>query len=213
MQWVRTVYPEALRRNFLPFHTVKLIMVFFFFLALCAPLRVCTFPLYVWVCVLYCGNFLWAPLPWLMDASCVPCLALSPLIYIKQCGTASVSLRLCCTCHLSICLPACLPASLTIRCLSRPGGSFHLFSALISSYFFLSSINLSEAAGAARLFVHACMCQLSFSICLWTQCGHFRRIPSWVLFSLLRCGNLILHCSGSLWLPAFPESSWVWHIF
>lgn len=77
----------------------------------------------------------------------------------------------------SACLPACLPASFTIRCLSRPGGSFHLFSALISSYFFLSHINLSEPAWAARLFVHVCMCQLSFSICLWTQRGHFRQPP------------------------------------
>ena len=83
---------------------------YFFAVVLCAPLRVCTFPQYVWVCVcvcaLYCGNFLWAPLPWLMDAPCVPCLALSRLIYIKQCGKASISLRLCCTCHLGICLPA-----------------------------------------------------------------------------------------------------------
>ena len=115
MQWVRTVYPEAVRRNFLPFHTMKLIMVFFiiiiiFLLLFSVHLSACAhFPSMcecVCVCALYCGNFLWAPLPWLMDAPCVPCLALSRLIYIKQCGKASISLRLCCTCHLGICLPA-----------------------------------------------------------------------------------------------------------
>lgn len=73
----------------------------------CACVRVHVYMcICVCACVLYCGNFLSAPCPWLMDTSCVLCLALSLQIYIKQCNTASVSLHLCCTCHLNICLAA-----------------------------------------------------------------------------------------------------------
>lgn len=145
------------------------------------------------LCVLYSGNFLWAPFPWLTDTSCVLYPALSLQIYIKQRGTASVSLHLCCTCHRSICLAACLPASPSHYQVSiKTSSSFHLFLQL-SYLIFLSYINLAMPTWA--LFVCACVCLLSPS-------NNSAVLSVWEIFSFAFCTviTLILHRSSSLWL-------------
>lgn len=90
---------------------------------------------------------------WQFPLSSLPCvlfLALSLQIYIKQHSTASVSLHLCSTCHLSIFL---LPASLPIRCLSRPAGHFICFSC--SHIFFFSFMSLDKPTWAVCVFLCA----------------------------------------------------------
>ena len=94
-----------------------------------------------------------------METSCVLCLALSLQIYIKQRSTANVSLQLCCACHLSICLPACQPLSLSgvyqaLQLISS------LFPTVIPSYFRFC-INLGKTVWV--VYVCASLCQLSFS--------------------------------------------------
>lgn len=68
---------------------------------------------------------------------CSPPAALSQWIYIKQQrGRACLSLHPCCTCRLSSCPAACLPASPPIRCPSGPSAHFISFP---SSHIFLFS--------------------------------------------------------------------------
>lgn len=134
-----------------------------------------------------------------MDTSCVLCLALSPQIYIKQRSKAGVSLHLCCTCHLSICLAACLPAFLTIRCLSRPPAHFVSFPSSHIFLFFLSYINLGKPTRALCLCVYVCAYSLVVAVIL--------RNPSWVLFGLLHCDNPNTSSQQLTLTFHFPESS------
>lgn len=144
------------------------------------------------VCVLYCGNFLWAPVPWLMDTSCVLCLALSLQIYIKQRSTASVSLHLCLYLS-SQHLPACLPASLTISCPSRPAA--HFISFFISLYFFCPILIQSKPTRALCLCVHVLF------FCLYGCCHSEKSLMGFVEITL------ILHRSSSLWLSTFHTAA------
>lgn len=182
----------------------------------CADNHVCIhtlsqeFLLYVWACVLYCGNFLCAPFPWLMDTSCVLCLALSLQIYIKQCSTAFVSLHLCCTCHLGFCLAACLPATLTIRCLSKPAAHFISFFQLsfLCIFFFLILICASQPrlCVGVRMYVPTLYLNISMIAVIL-------RHPSWVLFSLLHCDNPSYFLAPAHFDSPLSISSWVWHYF
>lgn len=149
----------------------------------------------VCVCVLCFGNFLWAPFPWLMATSCVLYLALSLHIYIKQRSAASVSLHLCRTCHLS------WPASLTIRCLSRPPAHFISFS--ISYYF---SFLIWIWAGQPEPCVSVCMHVPTVFLNISVEAVILRN-PHGLCSALCTVLTLILHRSSSLWLYTLQRAA------
>lgn len=129
-----------------------------------------------------------------MDTSCVLCLALSLQIYIKQCSTASVSLHLCCTCHLSICLAACLLASLSHLS--------HLFFFSSSPIFLLfhSYINLGQAN------LGLCVC-VGMYLLSQIRCCHFEKSLKGFCLASCTVTTLILHRSSSLWLSTFQRAA------